>query len=152
MTLIERLKADQLSARKAKDTRKVTLLSTLIGEAVKVGKDNGNRDSTDIEVIAVIKKFKKNVEDTSLLIVKQNPESRNCILNSYKDELAIYDSYIPKQLSEEDLKHEIYTFYLNNEGEGDVSMKDVMAFLKSNFSGLYDGKLASQIANEILKG
>jgi uncharacterized protein YqeY len=151
MTLIERLKADQLSARKAKDTKKVTLLSTLIGEAVKVGKDNGNRDSTDTEVIAVIKKFKKNLEDTLTLIhnklvtFEYTDEDR-----AMDDELELYNSYIPKQLSEVDLKHEISMFILTN--EGNVAMKDVMTYLKSNFSGLYDGKLASQIANQILKG
>jgi uncharacterized protein YqeY len=151
MTLIERLKADQLSARKAKDTKKVTLLSTLIGEAVKVGKDNGNRDSTDTEVIAVIKKFKKNLEDTlTLLHNKITTFTYTDEDRAMDDELELYNSYIPKQLSEVDLKHEISMFILTN--EGNVAMKDVMTYLKSNFSGLYDGKLASQIANQILKG
>lgn len=149
--MIERLKADQLLARKNKDTLKVTLLSTLIGEAVKVGKDNGNRDTTDAETIAVIKKFMKNVGDTiTVLRSQENPEATFFVQRELSKELDLYNQYLPKQLSEEDLKHEIYMFFLNN--EGNVAMKDVMTFLKSNFSGLYDGKLASQIANQILKG
>lgn len=149
MTMIERLKADQMIARKAKDSVKVTLLSTLIGEVTKVGKDADDRDTTDAEAIAVIKKFKKNIEDTQTLIVKQNPECGNSTVNSLKYEISLYDSYIPKQLDAESLTTTIATLKLHNDN---IQMKDIMGYLKANFAGLYDGKLASQIANQILKG
>jgi uncharacterized protein YqeY len=139
MTIIEKLRADQIAARKNKDTVRTTLLSTLIGETVKVGKDKDNRESTDEEAIAVVKKFKKNLLDTIALLKGSNA--------ALDDELALYDSYLPKQLSTEDLTQTITRFVAENT---DAKMKDIMAYLKTNFAGLYDGKEASQISNQIL--
>lgn len=42
--LIVKIKHDQLVARKNRDQIESTLLTTLIGEADMVGKNNGNRD------------------------------------------------------------------------------------------------------------
>ena len=62
--LIEKIKHDQLVARKNRSTVESTLLTTLIGEADMVGKNNGNRDPFDEEVISVVKKFLKGVNET----------------------------------------------------------------------------------------
>ena len=61
-SLLKQLQADQLNARKARDSIKATLLTTVLGEAVKVGKDDGDRDPTDTEVMDVFKKFVKNIK------------------------------------------------------------------------------------------
>lgn len=62
--LIVKIKHDQLVARKNRDQIESTLLTTLIGEADMVGKNNGNRDPFDEEVISVVKKFLKGVNET----------------------------------------------------------------------------------------
>jgi uncharacterized protein YqeY len=146
MTLIERIKADQIIARKAKDSVKTTLLSTLLGEITAVGKNNGNRETTDAEAIAVIKKFKKNVEDTQSLIFGSS--IRPMVYTDMDAEIDLYESYLPKQLSETELKSTIRTLKTHN---SNIQMKDIMSYLKENFAGLYDGKLASTLANKILK-
>ena len=64
MTLIERIKEDNLAARKNRDQVRATLLTTLFSEAVSVGKNAGNRETTDAETLAVIKKFIKGIDDT----------------------------------------------------------------------------------------
>ena len=59
MSLLAQLKKDSLLARKAADGVRATLLSTLIAEAEMVGKNAGNRESTDDEVQQTIRKFLK---------------------------------------------------------------------------------------------
>ena len=57
--LLAEIKAKQINARKARLST-ATLLTTLIGEAEMVGKNQG-REVTDSEVLAMIKKFIKNI-------------------------------------------------------------------------------------------
>jgi len=150
MTVIEQIRADQIAARKAKDVVKVTLLSTLLGEIVMVGKNNGNRETTDAEAISVIKKFKKNIQDTILCITPSNNVAAFEKITELLDEEKLYDSYLPQQLSEQELKQNIALFLLADEN-CTYTIKDVMFYLKENYAGLYDGKTASKLANELLK-
>lgn len=146
MSVIEKIRADQLTARKAKELQKVAMLSTLLGEITKVGKDNGNRETTEVEAISVIKKFEKNVLDTMVIVEKTNPSR----VKEFLAEAYVYNSYLPQQLSEDELSKEISMFIVAN--DSGASMKAIMAHLKANFAGLYDGKTASTLANKLLAG
>lgn len=171
--LIEKIKADSIEARKAKETVKANLLVTLLAEVTKVGKDKGNRATTDEEAIAVIKKFLKGVEETlqaldanlnsvakNYFAVVENAATKNLpaeeamagispaanALTVVKDninvanaEIDILHSYLPKQLTKEELEAIIKNLNTKNVGE-------IMKHLKDNYSGVYDGKLASEIA------
>lgn len=147
MTLLTTLRADQLTARKSKDTVKASLLTTLIGEAAMVGKNDGNRESTDSEVTAVIKKFVKNARET----LNALGGVEGGIAMQYNAELAILETYLPKQLSEDELK----TIVGNLKSElnvQDVKGKGlIMKALKERHDGQYDGKLAAQVVDTALK-
>ena len=78
MSLIEKIKSDHLAYRKLRDTTATTFLSTLIGEAEMIGKSGGNREVTNQEVIALVKKFIKNINETTAAIGQ--PE-KNLILS-----------------------------------------------------------------------
>lgn len=150
MSLMQILKDDQLAARKARETVKASLLTTLIGEAAVIGKNDGNRDTTDAEVVAVVKKFiKSNVElYSSAKNIWDSP-----VLDAIIEEKSILDSYLPKQLTKEDLKiiFRKYSFYdctqasVPNKGQ-------FMKHLKDNYVGQYDGKVAAEAVDEYLKG
>ncbi|WP_218079242.1 GatB/YqeY domain-containing protein [Anthocerotibacter panamensis] len=137
--LLERLRQDRLEARKAKAVVKYNLLTALVAEAAKVGKDQGNRESTDEEVTAVIKKFIKNAQETNDLLRLRGASPQD-------EELIVLHSYLPQQLSETDL-HRILE-EAKVAGANDIGA--LMAFLKQNFSGQYEGKLASQVAKAVL--
>lgn len=129
--LLKKIKADQLAARIAKNSIKTALLTTLIGDAEMVGK-NASRETTDDEVVAVIKKFLKN-----------NLEFQKHVTNDdLTVEQKILESYLPKQLTTEELV-EIIT---NNFGDELKSKKGaIMKFLKENYAGLYDGATAAKV-------
>lgn len=138
MTLMERLKSDSLAARKRKDTVVANLLSTLISEAANVGKNNGNRDSTDEEVARVVKKFYDNANE----IVRLTSDSDG----PAAFEASILEAYMPQQLTEEQLRAIIVEMKATHPG---VPVGAVMGYLKNNYSGQYDGKLAAQIYKEV---
>lgn len=148
MSLLQRINADRLDARKAKNAEVATLLTTLVGEAEMVGKNKDNRESTDEEVIAVIKKFVKNAEETAEHWNHRNiasQEKRQVFLR----EIATLGAYLPKQFTAEELTK------ILNEQYQDVELNpklkgEMMGFLKSSYPGLYDGKVAAGVVSAIL--
>jgi uncharacterized protein len=154
MTLLSTLKADQLAARKSKQSVKAGLLTTLIGEAEMVGKNDGNREVTDSEVTALVKKFMKGV-DESIAALTKNLGTEDGIdrlrLNILFEERVILESYLPQQFTQEQLTHIIGSMkvefnVLDVKGKG-VIMKS----LKERFDGQYDGKMAAQVVDAALK-
>jgi uncharacterized protein YqeY len=144
MTLINTIKADQLQARKLRESLKATLLTTLISEAEVIGKNDGNREVTDAEVVAVVKKFVKGIDETLSFLVKASITDER--YKTVAAERYILDKYLPVQLTIEELKVLIIGADL-----ADTSKGSIMKYLKENFAGQYDGKVAAKVIDELLK-
>ena len=134
MTLIAQIKEKQINARKS-GNKEASLLTTLLGEASAVGKNAGNRETTDAEVVAVVKKFIKNIDETISAL-----SSRNQDPSAFVAEKKVLEEFLPKQLSEDELKK----IAASRSG-----MPDFMKYLKEQFNGQYDGKLASSVAKTV---
>lgn len=148
-TLIETVKKAQIQARKTKDEVSAGVLTTLIGEAEMIGKNAGNRASTDSEVTAVIKKFVKNIDETVTVLSRdaQGNSARLAVLAKEKEILAVF---LPKQLNEVELKAEMQKLVAEFSIAGPKGMGVLMKELKARFDGQYDGGAASKIAKELL--
>lgn len=145
MSLIDQIKTDILVAKKAKESVKATLLVTLFSEASNVGKNAGNRATTDEETVAVIKKFKNNATETLSHLEKSGMDA-----TTVKQEIEILDNYLPEQYNEDKL-NEIITGYLSQHAEKSPKlMGAIMASLKKEHAGKYDAGLASKIVKESL--
>jgi len=143
MSLINTIKKDQVQARKDRNAGAATLLTTLLGEASMVGKNAGGRETTDDEVIAVVKKFIKNNNDT-LAVIDNNSSGYGDIEN----ENELLNRYLPTQLSEDELRDIIAPLA---EGKTMRDMGSIMKELKTNYTGLYDGGVASSIIKGMLQ-
>lgn len=139
MTLLGQIKDDLLKARKAQDRIDVQVLTTLYSEAAMKGKNAGNRESTDEEVISTVKKFIKNAKEMLEHIEDLDDRIK------YEDEIDTYENYLPTQLKKGELKRII----LQMKEDGD-NIGSLMKKLKAKFDGQYDGKEASQIIKECL--
>jgi uncharacterized protein YqeY len=93
-------------------------------------------------VMATIKSF-----------LKKNKESQDNVkdtqkVQELKTEEAILTAYMPTQLSkiqlEEIIKKQFPTIDVKSKGP-------VMAFLKQNYAGQYDGKVASEVVTSLTK-
>ncbi|MCK5600484.1 GatB/YqeY domain-containing protein [Candidatus Pacearchaeota archaeon] len=139
MPLLSKIKNDLNNARKASDRVALTILTTLYAEAAMQGKNSGNRESTDDEVTATITKFVKNAKE--LLSHIGDAETRDKIIS----EIAVYETYLPLQLSVKELTSIITNIMEVKEGDVIPNIGIVMKHLSANYSGTYDGKLASEI-------
>lgn len=142
MTLMQKIRVLQLEARKAGKATPSALYTTLLGEAAKIGKDDGNRDTTDAEVTALVKKFVKNIDETIAAISRNNGDA-----SRQQVERQLLEALLPTQLTEEELTAHITAIVagLQSTGVDNPKMGDVMKVLKQRFDGQYDGKLASTI-------
>jgi len=138
MTLMEQIKAHQIAARKlgALQEREASLLTTLLGEAAMVGK-NAGRETSDQEVVAVVKKFIKNIDETITAL-----QARGQLFTEFSYERSILERYLPQQLTES-------TLFAVAKTQPD--MPTFMKHLKENYAGQYDGKLASTIAKTVFQ-
>lgn len=135
--LLEQIRADQLAARKAGNKATASLLTTLIGEATKVTAEEfkkGQTEITDGKVVAKIKSFAENAKQT----LSVAPEDRKSDIQAEIDTL---EGYLPQQLSEDDLAR-----IIGNYKASGMNLGQIMAKLKAEYEGQYDGKLASSIA------
>ena len=149
MTLFAQIKTDQLAARKARESLKATLLTTLIGELTAVGKNDGNREVTDADVVKLVKKFLDGVNET----IKLMPDAANVdssadrYVNLLKEQ-SYLTVYMPQQMDEYALTI-VVRMILNELGAG-ASMGQVMAALKTKHAGKYDGGMASKIVKAVI--
>ena len=140
MSLLQRIKSDQVTARKEKNAISTSLLTTLLGEASMIGKNDGNRESTDAEVIAVIKKFIKNIDES----LKVKPDK---VLPLEK---MLLEGYLPQQITGTQLEMTIQGIIVSVGAESVRDMGKVMKVLKDSYDGRYDGREASTFVKELL--
>jgi len=133
MTLMEQIKAEQIAARKA-GTADASLLTTLLGEAAMVGK-NAGRETTDQEAVAVVKKFVKNIDETIAALTSRNQDAI-----AFFVERRVLEQFLPVQMTEQAILDVAKQF---------SSMPEFMKFMKENYAGQYDGKVASTIAKTV---
>lgn len=143
MTLIDQIKAEFLAARKDRNTLATSTFSTLLGEIERIGKNDGNRQTTDQEAVAVIKKFIKSIDEVIGYVGASD-------LQSLVYEKKLIEQFLPKQMTSSEL---ITVMNSLKEELGITNSKQMGALLKTmkeRYTGLFDGKVASEIAKEIL--
>jgi uncharacterized protein YqeY len=139
--LFERLQKESLEARKARDTVRAGVLTTAVSQVKAIAIDDGHRAPTDADVIRVIRQFLKACEENLALAAQGKMDAARA--EQYRIEKEVLLSFLPQQMSAEELQAAIAKSGAKNIGEA-------MKYLKANHDGLYDGKLAAQVAKEVL--
>lgn len=143
--IVNQLKQDQLSARKRRDSLSTKLLTTLYSDVVMVGKNDGGRETTDIEVISILKKYIKNAEE---VMSNLSPSDERFAYASF--EIELLNTYLPNQLSVEDLNVVIAQIIEAREFTSMKDMGQTMQALKAMYDGTYDGATAVDIVRQQL--
>jgi uncharacterized protein YqeY len=150
MSLIAKIKATQLQARKNKDQVKATLLTTLIGEAEMIGKSAGNRESTDDEVLSVIRKFEKNMKEN--IRIYSTAETLMKKLLEVEAELEILKEFIPQKLTDLQVEKDVSNLLVAlGLPKVQKSMGVIVAELKLRYLSQFDGKQVSDIFKRVIQ-
>jgi uncharacterized protein len=149
MALLEKLKQASVLARKER-TEHASFLVTLYSECAMVGKNKGNRDSTNGECISVIKKFKAGAETIIESAIVRQASGDDILSTKAVNEIVILNKFLPTMLKESELVKIISVAVDALEDKSQKQKGSIMAYLKSHYTGLYDGGQAMRIITQML--
>ncbi len=150
MSLRNQIEAKLNEALKAKDKNTyptLRLVVSAIKDAEIAGRSKGQKEMTDADITAILKKMIKQRNESCEVYKKAG---RSELLENEKKEIEVISIFLPKQLSEEETK-KICADVIKSVGAS--SMKDmgkVMGALKSKHSDTLDFSKVSSIIKELL--
>ena len=97
------------------------------------------KEISDAELLSIIQKTIKELSDEKEGYLKVNNQERADMISKQEEVIRIY---LPKQLSEDDIRAEISKLE-------DKSMPSIMKHFKTNFAGQVDMSLVSRVARNI---
>lgn len=138
MNIIEELKRECIALRKTRNPVAPSIVFAL-SEIEKVGKNSGNRQTTNDEAVRVIQKIITNIDEN----LKHANEKKAVELNFEKH---ILSSFLPSMVSEDELKS-----FLRGRFDVETSPKkgEVMKALRDEYGSRVDMKSASTIVSEL---
>lgn len=148
MSLTEKINDDIKSAMKAREKEKLAALrdikSKLLLEAT-----SGTGAIDEATENKIILKLHKQRMDTYKIYIDQGRE------DLAEDELfqaKIIEEYMPKMMSEEEVKNEVETTIAQLGAEGPKDMGKVMGALSKKLAGKADGKMIADLVKKVLNG
>ncbi len=146
MNLETRIQNDMKAALKAGQKEKLNTLRITYSQ-IKDERIKHRKELTDEDVIAVLMRGVKSRKDSIEMYKKGG---RQDLVEAESAELEILQSYLPKQMSEEDVKREI-TAVIETTGASDLKdLGKVMGPAMARLKGKTDGKLVQQIVRSLL--
>lgn len=136
--LFQDIKKANLEALKSKDTNARAIYSVLINKCMllEINKREKGEELTDADVISLIQKTVKELEDEISNFEKVNNTSKVELL---KGQMEYIKKFLPSMLSEDEIKTIISKL-------DDKSMPSIMKYFKTNYAGKCDMSKVSQIA------
>ena len=137
-------------ALKAKDKNTyptLRLIVSAIKDAEIAGRSKGQKEMTDADIIAILKKMIKQ-RNESVEIYKKN--KREDLLKIEQEEIDLLSTYLPKQLSEEETKKICLEIITKVGAQNIKDMGKVMGELKKNYSDSIDFSKAGSMLRELL--
>ena len=139
--IIDDLKKANIDAMKAHDNNSRAVLSIVLTryKLQEVELRSSGKEIGDAECLSIIQKVLKELSDEKAGYIQVNNTAK---ANDISAQEEVIKKYLPKQLSEEDIRAEIAKL-------DDKSMPSIMKHFKTNFAGQVDMSLVSQIARNI---
>ena len=151
MSLREKINQQLNSAQKSKNKTIVSTLRLVVASIKEkdIAKRTGEKKeiANDVEIIKILRKMKKQRQDSASLYKKGG---RQELLDAELSEIKIIDSFLPKQLNEEETK-KICKEIIQTLGASSIKdMGKVMGALKQKYSDSIDFSKVNIIVKELL--
>ncbi len=147
--LEEKILSDYKDAMKAKDVLKSSVLSFLRAEMINLANAKKKNKLDDPEVVTVIKKQIKQRQDSIEQFTKGD---RLEMAQKEQKEMEMLKSYLPPELSVDQIKGTIAEVISVVGASGIKDMGKVMKEVNLKIAGQADGKLVSDLVREKLSG
>ena len=148
MSLKERIEADIKTAMLAKQKEELTALRSIKSMILLAATEKGSTGelSEENENKLLMKAAKQRKESADIF----QREGRNDLAEKELFELNIINKYLPKQLTEEELRTELQSLIAELNVSSAKEMGKVMGVASKKFAGKADGKMISDILKQLL--
>ena len=139
--LIDKIKSANIEAMKARDNTSRAVLSIVLTKykLQEVEFKSQGKEIGDAELLSIIQKVIKELEDEKAGYLKVNNQER---ADNISKQMEVISSYLPKQLSEEEIRKIIDSLE-------DKSVPSVMKHFKMNYAGQVDMSLVNSILRSL---
>lgn len=141
MSVIQKLKSESMRLRKERSPFAKSIVFAL-SEVQNVGKNKGNRETTEDEAIKVVQKLLASLE------VNINLTNDTQTKSMFAEEAKILESVLPQMVDEQEVADALTDRFKDNPPK---HKGEVMKFAKETWGSLVDMKHVGSLADEILK-
>lgn len=146
MSIKERLQEDLKSAMRSGDAARRDAIR-LIASVIKQEEVDGQKALTEDDVIALLMREAKKRRDS---IEEAQRFGRTETVEKEQFELSLIESYLPQQLSRDELEAEVRRAIEETGAKSAKEMGNVMKVLMPRIKGRADGKLVNEIVKTML--
>jgi uncharacterized protein len=148
MSLEQSIMADLKDAMRSKDEKALRSLRAIKAAIIvaKTSEGAGGEISPDDE-IKLLQKLIKQRKDSLEIYEKQNRED---LALTEKEEIEIIEKFLPKQLSEDDLKEALTKIIKDAGASSPADLGKVMGIATKQLAGQAEGKAISSLVRELL--
>ena len=148
MALFEQISEDIKSAMKARDKVRLETLRNIKKVFLEAKTAPGANDTLeDADALKIIQKLAKQGRESAATFAQQN---RQDLADAELAQVAVIESYLPQQLTEEEIEARVKTIIAET---GATSMRDmgrVMGIASKQMAGVADGRIISAIVKKNL--
>ena len=139
--IYQQLKEANVAALKNHDANARAILSVLLNKIklVEIEKRTANADLTDADVVAVLQKTLKELDEEKQAFERAGRTENVQALNA---QIAFVSAYLPKMMTDEEIKAEILVL-------SDKSVPSVMKHFKANFAGKCDMRRVQEVLKSL---
>lgn len=150
MSLEQQIMAEMKEAMKAKDEATLRGLRAIKAEIIKAKTEPGAGGEIDEATEQkFLQKMMKQRKDSLEIFEKQG---RADLAAKEKEEMAVIEKFLPKQLSEAEIKEAVSKIIAASGASSPADMGKVMGIASKELAGKADGKTISGIVKELLAG
>ena len=146
MSILDQIDKDTIKALKGGDKERLTVLRGL-KSAIKYKQIDGGEKLTDEKVLEVLSTAAKQRRDS---IEQFRQGGRDDLVQQEESELEIITAYLPKQLSEAELRQLAEAAIAEVGADSPKQMGLVMKALMPKVKGKADGKMLSKLISDLL--
>ncbi|UKJ08860.1 GatB/YqeY domain-containing protein [Solitalea lacus] len=148
MSLLEKIDQDIKKAMLAKEEATLRGLRSIKSALLLAKTEKGAAEtlSEDTEIKVLQKQAKQRKESADIYLAQNRPD----LAQIEQEELAVIESYLPKQLSEEEVEGIIKQLIAETGASGMKDMGKVMGAATKQLAGQADGKIVSALVKKLL--
>ena len=148
MSLEQKVMEEMKTAMKAKDEAGLrTLRSIKAAILIEKTSEAGGKDLTEADEAKMLQKMAKQRRDSLDIFEKQNRED---LAAKEREELAILERFLPKQMSTEELHAALKAIITQVGASSPADMGKVMGVASKQLAGQADGKAISEAVKQLL--